>query len=500
MWIALGINLIAVFYSLLLLSVRRLPISLRRISVPLLFLILGIGQFLSLGWNISAFLFLLGFTLLCSALWDLKMIWVGYTIGLITLIVWFVVTFLSISTKNILPSLIGEVFVILLSGLFLNLTVLHLRGRVNQHNKLLQAAENQSSQLNDQLSDEKRSAEGARTKLFLISEVSQLAASSADIHLLLKQVANLLLEHLELYFSGVFLVDQSGEYAVLHYGTGEAGRQMLSASYRLSAAGFSLIGKSIKEGQPKSICLDTSNALQFDNLFLPESRSELVIPISCHNKTYGVLDLHSDQPVEFSEETSAFVQRIADILALALEENPALSKPHRSMLEADLFNRSLSSAGTEKPLKEIEFTYQNPSAARLTGETSTVSLPLMLRGEKLGEIEVEVEGKELSIDQSEFLDAIAAQTAVALENASLLDQTLRRAEREKRILEITSKIRSTNDSQKMLQIALEELSQNLDVSKAQIVLHVPESPKKDDGEPDTKSLNRKPTTGELHLT
>ena len=98
----------------------------------------------------------------------------------------------------------------------------------------------------------------------------------------------------------------------------------------------------------------------------------------------------------------------------------------------------------------------------------------------------------------EFLNAITTQTAIAIENASLLNQTLQRAERERKVLEITSKIRSTNDSQEMLQIALKELSQSLGVDKAQIVLNIPEKMETEEkDESDTRSLKRKHTTGHL---
>jgi GAF domain-containing protein len=118
--------------------------------------------------------------------------------------------------------------------------------------------------------------------------------------------------------------------------------------------------------------------------------------------------------------------------------------------------------------------------------------------ETIGSLELEMDDQEWSAEKEQFAQAVAAQALSALENVKRLDQIMRHAERERRILEITSKIRSTNDSQQMLQIALEEISSHLGVSKAQIVLNVPEIPRATDTlNTNTKSLKKKMTTGQL---
>ena len=66
--------------------------------------------------------------------------------------------------------------------------------------------------------------------------------------------------------------------------------------------------------------------------------------------------------------------------------------------------------------------------------------------------------------------SVADQVAQAIENARLFEQTVRRAERERRVLEISNKIRSANDPQVMLQVAVQELKNALNASRAQIIL------------------------------
>jgi GAF domain-containing protein len=103
---------------------------------------------------------------------------------------------------------------------------------------------------------------------------------------------------------------------------------------------------------------------------------------------------------------------------------------------------------------------------------SSMAVPIVLRGETIGVIQLQEIGtdREWSEDEVATAQAVADQVAIALENARLFEQTVRRAERERKVLEITSKIRSTNDPQQMLRVALEELQGALKASRAQIVL------------------------------
>jgi GAF domain-containing protein len=75
-----------------------------------------------------------------------------------------------------------------------------------------------------------------------------------------------------------------------------------------------------------------------------------------------------------------------------------------------------------------------------------------------------------SEDELSVVNSIANQVAVALENARLFENTVRRAEREKKVMEITAKIRSTNDPEEMMRIAINELQESLGASRTQIYI------------------------------
>ena len=73
--------------------------------------------------------------------------------------------------------------------------------------------------------------------------------------------------------------------------------------------------------------------------------------------------------------------------------------------------------------------------------------------------------------------ATAERVALAMENARLLDETSRRAERERMVTEITSKIRSTNNPAEMIDIALKELRNALGATQVQLIPQVASAPK-----------------------
>ncbi len=71
-----------------------------------------------------------------------------------------------------------------------------------------------------------------------------------------------------------------------------------------------------------------------------------------------------------------------------------------------------------------------------------------------------------------------------MESARLFEETAKRAERDRKVLEITSKIRSTTDFNEMLEIAVNELKRELNASGAQVILQQNISLKDQDHEPD----------------
>jgi PAS domain S-box-containing protein len=173
------------------------------------------------------------------------------------------------------------------------------------------------------LRDEKQQAEVAlkhrNTLLQTAAQVSKSASTILDLKALRDQAVNLIRERFNFYYVGIFLVDAAGEYAVLRAGTGEAGRQMLEAGHRLAVGGESMVGWCVAHAQAR-ISLDVGQeAVRFDNPVLPQTRSEMALPLMSQRKCIGALTVQSNREAAFSEQDVAVLQTMADQLAITME-------------------------------------------------------------------------------------------------------------------------------------------------------------------------------------
>jgi len=151
------------------------------------------------------------------------------------------------------------------------------------------------------------------------AQVSRAASSLLDPEELMSQTAELIRERFKLYYVGLFLVDETGQSAVLRAGTGEAGHKLLQAGHKLEVGGSSMIGWCVAHGQAR-IALDVGEeAVRFSNPLLPDTRSEMALPLISRGRVIGAMSIQSEQPAAFSQEDVAILQTMADQLATAIE-------------------------------------------------------------------------------------------------------------------------------------------------------------------------------------
>jgi len=156
-------------------------------------------------------------------------------------------------------------------------------------------------------------------QLTTAGEVSRAASSILDPAKLLPEVVNLVRDRFDFYYVGLFLLDEGGEYAVLRAGTGEAGRQMLEMGHKLEVGGTSMVGWCVAQGKAR-IALDVGKeAVRFDNPLLPETRSEMALPLISRGRVIGAMTIQSARSAAFSDEDIAALQTMADQVANAIE-------------------------------------------------------------------------------------------------------------------------------------------------------------------------------------
>ncbi|MGC1375588.1 MAG: response regulator [Anaerolineales bacterium] len=152
------------------------------------------------------------------------------------------------------------------------------------------------------------------------AEVSRVVSSMLDADELIRQAVNLVRERFDLYYVGLFLLDEQRRFAVLEAGTGEAGRQMLANAHKLEIGDDSMIGWCITHKQAR-IALDAGKeAVRFNNPLLPGARSELALPLVSQKQVIGAMTVSSTQESAFSPEDITILQTMADQLANGIEK------------------------------------------------------------------------------------------------------------------------------------------------------------------------------------
>ncbi len=167
------------------------------------------------------------------------------------------------------------------------------------------------------------------------AEVSRAAGTVLEMEDLLQRVVNLVQTRFELYYAGLFLVAQGasgdgepGNWAVLRVGTGEAGQQMVEQRHKLEIGGESMIGQCVATKQPR-IAMDVGEeAVRFANPFLPDTRTELALPLISRGQALGALTIQSRLPAAFSMDDIAVLQTMADQLAITIDNANLIELAH----------------------------------------------------------------------------------------------------------------------------------------------------------------------------
>lgn len=180
--------------------------------------------------------------------------------------------------------------------------------------------------------DESKLAERRAALLHAGALVSRSITSILDLDTLLHRTVDIICIAFDFYYAGVFLLDETGEWAVLRAGRGEAGAALVAEGHKLKVGGRSMIGAAT--GRNKAlIALDVGNEpVHFKNQYLPLTRSEMALPLSAGDRVIGALTVQSVEEAAFSEDDITVLQGMADQLAVAIQ-NARLYTENTRLLE-----------------------------------------------------------------------------------------------------------------------------------------------------------------------
>lgn len=330
-------------------------------------------------------------------------------------------------------------------------------------NRMLENVEGLQSKLRDQVSE--RTAQ-----LSAVNEVGQSISAILDPDLLISRVVNLITDRFGHYYSAIFLLDKTGKWAELKSATGEAGRVLQESHHRLAVDGKSMVGTAISQKQAR-IALDVGQEpVRFNNPLLPYTRSEIALPLIVGDRILGALDVQSTREAAFGQEDIQTLQNMANQVAVALENARLFQETNQRIQELQATQRQYvreawSSLAAGEPLE-----YKIGDDVPLETETA-INVPIALRDEVIGQINLTGE-REWSPEEQAWVEAVATQAAVALENARLMEESRKQASIERTVAEITTRVWSVTNIDGILQTAVKEIGRALNLSEATIELIV----------------------------
>jgi len=331
-----------------------------------------------------------------------------------------------------------------------------------------------------------------------ITELSESIANVRDLDELFNRITQLISALFRFYHVGIFMVDADRAYAVLQATNSDGGQKMLARGHRLKL-GTGVVGYVAQTGQPR-IALDVGDdAVFFDNPDLPDTHSEVALPLKSRGETIGVLDVQSIETNAFSNDDLQVLNTLANQVSITLENTRLLIEARGALAQAEAVYNEFTRSEWSRAFANAEqsgFRYQSgriemideplltPEVASAIasgamsmnqGDTANekrpaVAVPVTLRGEVIGVLQVEAgdHSKEWLADEVSLVQAVAERAAFALENARLFQDARRRASKERLISDATSRISGALNIENILKTTAQELERVLGGSEVMI--------------------------------
>lgn len=315
-------------------------------------------------------------------------------------------------------------------------------------------------------------------QLQTIAQVSQSITGIQDMDELLATVTELISEGFDIYHTGIFLIDESGENAVLQAANSIGGKIMLSRGHSLKVGTQGIVGFVAARGQAR-VALDVGNdAIYFDNPDLPDTRSEIALPLTVSGYTIGALDLQSTRPEAFGDEDIQTLSILANQVAIAIQNARSFEQSHQAIKETERAYRQMTGQSWKQYASRLDvlgFEYDGSVAKPITktsNDADSLDFPLILRGQEIGKLKLSPSDPNRNWTEDELTKAraVAERTALALESARLLEDAQRRAARERIISDISTNISKSSDLEVILRTAVQSLGKTM--GGAEVVLEL----------------------------
>jgi GAF domain-containing protein len=337
---------------------------------------------------------------------------------------------------------------------------------------------------------ENRLAQRAR-EVELTRAIGQTLFNLHDTESLLQHVAELLRQTFaEIDHVHIFSLDVPSQTLVLRVAKAQHGDSPLPRGYRVGVSQRTVIGRAAQSGQAVLELFDEGTP----NELLSRTRAELALPLRMREGLFGVLDLHSNRAETFGDAEIALFQAVADQIAVVITNAQLLEESQARLAEIENLNRrmlgeawrgyevarrrAMPRRGFTAPEHDMQWSelqlrayYSGKLQERIDEETVTFAVPVQLREQRFGAVEWTVPRAAYNENMRLLAHELAARLAVSADNARLIEQSQRLAERERLVNTISDRLNRQTSVEQVLQVAVRELGQALRLPQAFIQLN-----------------------------
>lgn len=397
-----------------------------------------------------------------------------------------------------------------LAGVILAVTTAGLSNALQRARRSEQRL-NQSNQELTALSTSLEQQVETRThRLETLTAINERLSAILQLDELLREVVDQVQQNFNYYHVHIFLLDPDQAKLVVAAGTGEAGAQMEASGHSIGLdAPTSLVARAARTGEVVSVDNVREAEDWLPNPLLPDTCSEMAVPVVLQGQVVGVLDVQEDKIAGLDEGDAGLLRSLANQVAVAVRNARLFEEVESALAEARAVQARYVEqswqqvrigpesgqyhyARTDAPgldestrlkIKGLALKQPGPAVVTTVGQESgleqtratdeseiqpsqAIVAPIKLRETAIGSLQLHPlhTGQGWNEDDLTVVEAVVDELARTAENLRLVEETRQRANYERLVGDITGKIRQAPNLGVLTRVVAEELGKALNVS------------------------------------
>ena len=337
-------------------------------------------------------------------------------------------------------------------------------------------------------------------RLEIVAALGEQLSAVLDLDELLSEVVNQIKEKFGYYHAHIYLLDEAQERLVVVEGTGAAGVEMKANGHAIPLnMPTSLVSRAARSGSVVRVDNVREEPDWLPNALLPDTRSEMAVPIMLEGQVVGVLDVQQDELAGLDESDATLLRSVANQVAIAIRNARLFERTDRALKEAQAIQERYTEQSWEKvklqkqggqyhfrhvsapdideirlaEARRLALVQNGPSfvsinEAHESSAAAAIVAPVKLRHLNIGTLQIHPTDDDhaWTEDDIAIVEAVVDQLAQAAENLRLFNDTRERASREQLIGQIADELRRAPDMETLMEIGVSELARVLRPGRA----------------------------------